>query len=372
MVTEYFYSGSVVMAEKTGSAWTDYIFFGGQRIAQQTGATASTANYLHTDHLGSTRVCTDGNGASNGTCDYEPFGEIQGGASCSVPTNYLFAGMEFDAETGLYHTAFRQYDPTQGRWLEVDPLPGTEDAPQSQNRFVYVLSDPANLIDPVGLQECSFNIHMNFQLLPGSEVQNAFKKELSRIFGAAGVGVNFGAAGGSDFIINATTSLMGAGTGKVSSPNVFGSPHSNVAYVFVDRLLSVSPQSGSRDLGTASARVGAHEMGHIIYGTSKHQIPRLGNLYEFSIMKPEFDPFSEALAFPRANARDIQDACEALHPSDPAPPAPQAGGGRGGDGRGRWRPGIPWGLRSLLQFELWIRSIVTLSEIKRRFGEKPM
>lgn len=55
-VTEYFYSGSEVIAEKQGANWTDYIFFGDQRLAKQTGATASTASYLHADHLRSTRV----------------------------------------------------------------------------------------------------------------------------------------------------------------------------------------------------------------------------------------------------------------------------------------------------------------------------
>jgi uncharacterized protein RhaS with RHS repeats len=61
-MTDYFYSGSELIAEKTGSTWTDYIFYGDARIAQNTGATASTAVYLHTDHLGSTRVCTDASG----------------------------------------------------------------------------------------------------------------------------------------------------------------------------------------------------------------------------------------------------------------------------------------------------------------------
>ncbi len=60
--TDYFYSGSEIIAEKTGSTWTDYVFFSDQRIVQQNGSTATTAIYLHTDHLGSTRVCTDGNG----------------------------------------------------------------------------------------------------------------------------------------------------------------------------------------------------------------------------------------------------------------------------------------------------------------------
>jgi len=66
----------VVISEKLGSAWTDYIFFGNQRIAQQTGSTLTVAKFLHQDHLGSTRVCTDGSGNSAGTCDYEPFGGI--------------------------------------------------------------------------------------------------------------------------------------------------------------------------------------------------------------------------------------------------------------------------------------------------------
>ena len=156
-VTDYFYSGSVVISEKQGSSWTDYIFFGGQRIAKQTGTMASTATYIHPDHLGSTRVCTDANGNSAGTCDYEPFGEIQPGSTCGIPTNYRFGGMEWDTETGLYHTWFRQYDPSQGRWMSVDPLPGTADDPQSLNRYVYVLNDPLNLTDPLGLQhDCKF------------------------------------------------------------------------------------------------------------------------------------------------------------------------------------------------------------------------
>ena len=42
--TNYFYSGSVVIAENQGSTWTDYIFFGNQRIAQQTGSSLTIAD----------------------------------------------------------------------------------------------------------------------------------------------------------------------------------------------------------------------------------------------------------------------------------------------------------------------------------------
>jgi RHS repeat-associated protein len=150
--TDYFYSGALVISEKQGTTWTDYVFFGSQRIAKQTGSTATTATYLHPDHLGSTRRCSDSSGNSNGACDYEPFGEAQPGSTCSnLPTNYRFAGMELDPETGLYHTVFRQYDSNQGRWMSVDSLPGSSDNPQSQLRYSLVLNDPVNHVDPLGL-----------------------------------------------------------------------------------------------------------------------------------------------------------------------------------------------------------------------------
>jgi RHS repeat-associated protein len=155
-VTEYFYSGSELIAEKTGSVWTDYVFFGGLRVAQvvKDGTNPEVITYLHTDHLGSVRRCTDSNGNQNGTCDYEPFGEYQppSQTTCSaLPTNLRFAGMQYDSESQLYHTWFRAYDPNQARWLSVDPVAGSVDEPQSVNLYVYVLNDPVNLTDPMGL-----------------------------------------------------------------------------------------------------------------------------------------------------------------------------------------------------------------------------
>jgi len=165
--TDYFYAGAELVAEKTGSSWKDYIFFAGQRMAEQTGSGASTAVYLHTDHLGSTRRCTDSSGASAGTCDYEPFGENQPGTSCSVPTKFRFAGMEYDADTSFYHTWFREYDTTQGRWMAVDPLPGDGDDPQSLNRYVYVRNEPVGLLDPLGLTWACTNAFLNGQPVSG-------------------------------------------------------------------------------------------------------------------------------------------------------------------------------------------------------------
>jgi RHS repeat-associated protein len=121
---------------------------GSQLLATLEG---STTNYLHPDHL-STRLTTDASGNVVEQCHY-PFGEFTGGAStCTIPTNYRFAGMEYDSETGLYHTWFRQYDPSQGRWTGVDPLSGSLSDPQSLTRYAYILNDPVNRTDPLGLE----------------------------------------------------------------------------------------------------------------------------------------------------------------------------------------------------------------------------
>ena len=48
------------------------------------------------------------------------------------------------AETGLYHTGARYYDPRLGRFLSTDPLmqaPGL-------NVYAYVVGDPLNAVDP--------------------------------------------------------------------------------------------------------------------------------------------------------------------------------------------------------------------------------
>lgn len=176
-VTAFLAGSTISVTAKTAGASTNYSLSGGSSTSQpgnfsqpsftvatsgsaliggsDGGSTsAATAVYLHTDHLGSTRVCSNSSGASAGTCDYEPFGEIQPGTTCSVPTNFRFAGMEWDANAGpngLYHTWFRQYDPNQGRWMSADPMSGYADIPQSLNRYAGLLNDPVNLTDPFGL-----------------------------------------------------------------------------------------------------------------------------------------------------------------------------------------------------------------------------
>jgi RHS repeat-associated protein len=88
-----------------------------------------------------------------------------------------FASMQQrDAETGNDPTLFRMYHPRLYRWLSPDPVAGDITNPQSLNRYAYVLHNPTNLIDPLGLQE-----HDRDRLAPG---------RLPEVYDAIGLNMN--------------------------------------------------------------------------------------------------------------------------------------------------------------------------------------
>ncbi|OYQ36556.1 hypothetical protein CHU95_04920, partial [Niveispirillum lacus] len=54
-------------------------------------------------------------GKLGGAYTYDAYGNsAQAGAA---GPSFRYAGMRFDAETGLYHTSNRAYDPVDGRWM---------------------------------------------------------------------------------------------------------------------------------------------------------------------------------------------------------------------------------------------------------------
>ena len=59
-----------------------------------------------------------------------------------------FAGGLYDRDTGLVHFGARDYDPETGRWISRDPIlfHGGD-----SNLYGYVLNDPVDAIDPIGL-----------------------------------------------------------------------------------------------------------------------------------------------------------------------------------------------------------------------------
>jgi RHS repeat-associated protein len=77
-----------------------------------------------------------------------PFGESW---YSSGSTTNRFTTYERDPESGLDHAIARTYCSADGRFTAPDPVEGVPEDPQSLNRYAYVLDNPVNLTDPLGL-----------------------------------------------------------------------------------------------------------------------------------------------------------------------------------------------------------------------------
>ena len=75
--------------------------------------------YYGPDQIGSVRRVFAST-ASAPAYSYDPYGNaLQGTAPL---TDFNYAGMFYNADSGLYLTQYRAYDPVSGRWLSRDPL----------------------------------------------------------------------------------------------------------------------------------------------------------------------------------------------------------------------------------------------------------
>jgi RHS repeat-associated protein len=112
---------------------------------------APPAFWRHSDWLGTVRL--DSTPAQTVYFDggWAPFGETYAGMGTS---DRSFTGQTQDTGVGLYDFLFRQYSPTQGRWIVPDPagLAAVDITnPQTWNRYAYVGNNPLSAIDPLGL-----------------------------------------------------------------------------------------------------------------------------------------------------------------------------------------------------------------------------
>ncbi|HEV2348772.1 MAG TPA: RHS repeat-associated core domain-containing protein [Terriglobia bacterium] len=152
----------------------------GHRLAQMTGQTLAQAYvplpaggpwipafagmtntsglmyYYHPDWEGSVRLKSNTSRSVGGDAAYGPYGETY---AASGGWLNVYAGIQDDFSPELDDAMLRRYNPTQGRWVSPDPLGGDvtnssgdePGGPQSLNRYAYVMNNPTNLTDPMGL-----------------------------------------------------------------------------------------------------------------------------------------------------------------------------------------------------------------------------
>ena len=73
---------------------------------------------------------------------------VEGDLAKANPIRY--AGYYYDDETKNYYLQARYYNPANGAFLELDPHPGDDDEPLSQNGYSYANGNPVMNVDPNG------------------------------------------------------------------------------------------------------------------------------------------------------------------------------------------------------------------------------
>lgn len=166
------------------------------RFTNRLGLTASASHvvtvvpntravsYVYADHINTPRVITrpDDNQMVWRWDQAEPFGDSQPNQNPSglgaFVYNQHFPGQYYDAETGIYHNGFRDYDPSIGRYIQSDPI-GLNGG---INTYAYVRNNPLNFVDPLGLQSATYNIPAApFVFPPGTFEHDVANKALDAL-----------------------------------------------------------------------------------------------------------------------------------------------------------------------------------------------
>ncbi|MEE6263560.1 polymorphic toxin-type HINT domain-containing protein [Plantactinospora sonchi] len=132
----------------TGSSTTTctrYYTFDGKTVASRT---AAGLTWLSGDHQGTANVAVQAATQQATSRRQSPYGTPRG-LMASWPNSRGFVGGTVD-NTGLVHLSAREYDPTIGRFISVDPLQDLSD-PSQWNGYVYANNTPITMSDPSGL-----------------------------------------------------------------------------------------------------------------------------------------------------------------------------------------------------------------------------
>lgn len=134
-----------------------------EEFPDKTTPPPAVQRYYFPDALGSTRALVNETDSGIETYGYDVFGQAREVDPAGAPLrSFMFTGEQYEgkarkqgftgpfANPGFYYLRARFYDPTIGRFVTADPLPGSALDPQALSRYTYVRSNPTNFTDPTG------------------------------------------------------------------------------------------------------------------------------------------------------------------------------------------------------------------------------
>ncbi|MER6093401.1 polymorphic toxin-type HINT domain-containing protein [Streptomyces bluensis] len=146
------YLGATEVHLKTGKKWaTRYYSAAGATIAVRSNETGTEKlTFLAADHHGTSSIGVTGDSNQTLSKRYStPFGASRGQLTGVWPDDKAFLGMPADTGSGLTHIGAREYDPSTGQFISVDPIMQL-DLHQTLNGYSYGMQNPASFSDPDG------------------------------------------------------------------------------------------------------------------------------------------------------------------------------------------------------------------------------
>ncbi|MFF9135895.1 RHS repeat-associated core domain-containing protein [Streptomyces sp. NPDC014806] len=130
-----------------------YYTASGQTIAVRTataGVSGTKLTFLAADHHGTSNVAMAAGTYALTKRYTTPFGAPRGAKATNWPDDKAFLGKPVDDSTALTHIGAREYDPTVGQFISVDPVLDTTQH-QSLNGYAYANNTPVTSSDPTGM-----------------------------------------------------------------------------------------------------------------------------------------------------------------------------------------------------------------------------
>jgi RHS repeat-associated protein len=143
----------IVTEKKAGVAVRTYSYAPGGTVLRYSDVAAATSGWYLADALGSTTEIVNPTGGTVATYRYNPFGTTRGTTlvGAGYTNNPLKYGGQQQDPTGTYNLRARHYNPTSGRFSQVDPAPLPAGS-AFESSYVYGLNNPLRFIDPSGLR----------------------------------------------------------------------------------------------------------------------------------------------------------------------------------------------------------------------------
>ena len=140
----------LVLDTKTNTVTTTrYYSIGGVTVASRTGN--GEVQYLVPDRQGTDQLAMDSSSGKVTRRQYLPFGQTRGTAPSLWPGGDKgYVGGTPDDTTQFENLGAREYNPTNGRFLSIDPMLETTD-PNQLNGYDYAGNNPITGSDPSGL-----------------------------------------------------------------------------------------------------------------------------------------------------------------------------------------------------------------------------